>query len=132
MPIVAVKGGRNTPKGRVYEAHGAYLLTGVEHTAREFLGDDNTLIFPGASETGPIHPSLLGLHVDTSAGGSRLFVGNLSLDSADPQRGTEGFQILSAGKDGFWLPGGSHGELSMAVDDAGRHTTLAGDWDLLL
>ena len=123
MPIVAVNGGGNTPNGRVYEAHGAYLLTGVEHTAREFLGDDNTLIFsPGASETGPIHPSLLGLHVDTSAGGSRLFVGNLSLDSADPQRGTEGFQILSAGEDGFWLPGGSHGD----------HTTLSGDWDLLL
>jgi hypothetical protein len=51
MPIVAVNGGGNTPNGRVYEAHGAYLLTGVEHTAREFLRDDNTLIFsPGASE----------------------------------------------------------------------------------
>src|SRR5215204_4986142 len=127
MPIVAVNGGGNTPNGEApFEADGGYLLTGVEHTAREFLPDGNTFNFShGGSEVGPIYPSLLGLH--TEAGGSRLFVGNLSLDSGDPQRGTDSFQILSAGRDAWGLAAGSHGELSMAVD-AGRHTTLGGDW----
>jgi len=133
MPIVAVNGGGNTPNGGApFEADGPYLLTRVEHTAREFLGDGNTLNFSrGGSEVGPIHPSLLGLHIDTEAGGSRLFVGNLSLDSGEPQRGTDSFQILSAGRDAWGLAVGSPGELPVAVD-AGRHTTLGGDWDMTL
>ena len=60
-----------------------------------------------------------------------MFVGNLSLDSGEPQRGTDSFQILSAGRDAWGLAVGSPGELPVAVD-AGRHTTLGGDWDMTL
>jgi hypothetical protein len=47
MTIVAVNGGGNTPNGEAAGARseGAYVLTGVEHRAREDSGEADTFSF---------------------------------------------------------------------------------------
>ena len=47
MTIVAVNGGGNTPNGEAAGARSeeAYVLTGVEHTAREDSGEADTFSF---------------------------------------------------------------------------------------